>query len=561
MGNSLFGKNVISFLEILQSPIPPGGEMTKNARTALEEVAESMHIGRVTTSFFEPRIMTQTKSERHTLSLFESGCEVCEDALVLNFCTREGGEGSFSFFARKGYLWDEEQRQEVLLLGNLILWSFRVETMDVLLKRTMTTDLAGGIPNMAGFMECLVSKFTQRTIENYIGFYLNTHNFKYVNKVLSHQKGDMVMKQYIDELVRGIEADECVARLGGDNFVALIRKENADAFINKVSDVRVSFQDEKDEKHFGFGATIGASELVAVHNPGEVMVRISNAYQVARQKENKEVVYYSEEIHKEIMRQKEVIAGFYRGIENREFEVYYQPKVWTVERRLCGAEALVRWKGQDGRLIPPMEFIPMLEKEGSICVLDFYVLDKVCEFLSRCIREERPLFKISVNFSKRHVLNPRLVGDIVAVLDKYGVPHKWIEIELTESEDAKDYIVLARLIDKLKEEEISVSVDDFGTGYSSLNMLKMVKTDILKIDKSLIPFGKYNDNNHKDCIMFESIVRLAKALGFRVIAEGVETQRQYDYMKEAGCDMIQGFYFDKPLPVDEFLSRMIYSQY
>ena len=149
----------------------------------------------------------------------------------------------------------------------------------------------------------------------------------------------------------------------------------------------------------------------------------------------------------------------------------------------------------------------------------------------------------------------------MAVVDSHKVPHEWIEVELTESEDAKDYIVMSNLIDKLKAEGISVSVDDFGTGYSSLNMLKMIKTDILKIDQSLIPFGRYNNDNQKDCIMFESIVGLAKALGFQVVAEGVETLRQYEYMRDAGCDMIQGYYFDKPLPMDEYLNRLLFGQY
>lgn len=561
MEKALLGDKLTSFLELLQKPVSSERELVENVSAALECVAGQMKIGKVTVSQFAPGSKLRAQINRHTEVLYRNDVSIGEDALELTFRTDDGGDATLSYYPVKDYRWVEEEQRELLLLGNLILGAFRLVIMGDLLKRTATMDLSGGLPNTAGFIGYLAGIIARGGIEKYTGFYLNTHNFKYVNKVLSHQKADEVMWLYIRQLLSGIAEDECIARLGGDNFVALIRNENADAFITRISDVSVRYKDDRDEKKFNFGATIGAAKLNGVQNPGEIMVRISSAYQAARQRESNDVVYYNEELYKEMMRQKEVIIDFHRGVEKQEFVVYYQPKVNTQNRHLCGAEALVRWKKSDGSLVPPMEFIPVLEKDGSICILDFYVLDKVCAFLSRCIREHKPLYKISVNFSKRHIENPRLVNEIVAVLDSHRVPHELIEVELTESEDAKDYIVMSNLIDKIKAEGISVSVDDFGTGYSSMNMLKMINTDILKVDQSLIPFGRFNNDNQKDCIMFESIVSLAKALGFQVVAEGVETLRQYEYMRDAGCDIIQGYYFDKPLPVDEYLNRLAFGQY
>ncbi len=561
MRETLLGDKLLRFFELLQEPIRSKEELAEKVGLALEEIAGLKNIGKVTICRSAPMSKLRAQIENQTVILYQSDLPIEENAIELKYLTGEGGTAMLSYYPVKGCLWEKEEQHELTLLGTMILWAFRLEIMGELLQRTTTMDLAGEIPNMAGFLGYLGAVIAQGRIGDYIGFYLNTHNFKYVNKVLPYQKADEVMWLYIRQLLCGICEDECVARLGGDNFVAVIRKENAGAFIRRINDVSVKYKDAVEEKNFNFGATIGAAELTGVQNPGEVMARISSAYQAARQKESNEVVYFSEDLHKEIMRRKEVIADFHRGVEKKEFEVYYQPKVKTADRQLCGAEALVRWRKPDGSLVPPMEFIPILEKEGSVCILDFYVLDKVCAFLSRCIREHKPLYKISVNFSKRHMENPHLVSEIVAVADSYKVPHEWIEVELTESEDAKDYIVMSNLIDKLKAEGISVSVDDFGTGYSSLNMLKMIKTDILKVDKSLIPFGRYNSDNQKDCIMFESIVALAKALGFQVVAEGVETLRQYEYMRDAGCDMIQGYYFDKPLPMDEYLNRLVFGQY
>ena len=141
------------------------------------------------------------------------------------------------------------------------------------------------------------------------------------------------------------------------------------------------------------------------------------------------------------------------------------------------------------------------------------------------------------------------------------MPHQYIEIELTESEDFRDYIVMSKLIDDLKAVNISTSIDDFGTGYSSLNMLKMTNIDLLKIDKSFVPFEEDAKERKKDIIMFENIARLAKELGIQIIAEGVETEQQYEYLAEAGCDMIQGHFFDKALPEEAFMERMRIGHY
>ncbi len=548
------------FFETLQSPAHTRREVLDNVQKAIALIAEPWHIGRVAATLSAPESGLRAQISNMEGTLYQGNRPPGDDTLSINFRTGEGGTADIIFYAEEGYQWTEEERRELLIFGQTILGAFRLEMMDYLLRRTMTTDLSVSMPNMAGFMAHLGGMCARGTVANYIGFYFNTHNFKYVNKALTHQKADEVMRKYTAMLIQGIEKDECVARLGGDNFVAVIRKENAEAYIHRISNIELVYQDGEKSRKFSFGATIGVSELENIHEPGEVMVRISSAYQAARQKDSKEVVYFNEEIYKELMRQKEIIAGFYRGIAKQEFEVYYQPKVNTKERKLCGAEALIRWK-RHGQMISPMEFIPILEKEGSICTLDFYVLDKVCELLSVCIRENRPVYTISVNFSKRHMENPHLAQEIVEVIDKYNVPHEYIEVELTESEDVKDYIVLANLIDELKAAGVCASVDDFGTGYSSLNMLKMINTDILKIDKSFIPFGRDESDNQKDCIMFESILKLAKALGFRIVAEGVETEQQYTYMYEVGCDIIQGYYFDRPLPKDEFLQRLDSGQY
>lgn len=560
MGILFSSSSFKNLFEIVQKPVRSSEELLENIKRGLEYIEEEMHIGKVKIDLSVPQTKVRAQIRGFSSVLYQRSDIYEEMPIVYNYRTGDGGNVVLTFYATKNYIWNEEELEEVHIIGNLIYNAFRVDNMNSLLDKALTTDLSVGIPNIAGFMKFVLTKFEQDILDEYIGIYFNIHNFKYVNNVLSHMKADEVMSMYVNMVKNIVEFDEIVARLGGDNFVALIRKENIKRFIHYISNINIIYINEGNEKRFHFSATIGASELKGISRVDEVMLRISVAYQVARQQESTDVVYYKDEHYKDVARQKEIIAGFHKGLEAEEFVVHYQPKVMTEDRRLCGAEALVRWNRQ-GTLVYPGEFIPILEKEGSICKLDFYVLDKACEMLNNCKEKGIELPRISINFSRKHIGNPTLVKEIVTVIDKHGIPHEYIEIELTESEDFKDYIVMAKLIQELKDVGISTSIDDFGTGYSSLNMLKMTSIDILKIDKAFIPLEEEYEQKQKDCIMFENIARLAKELGVLVVAEGVETKQQYEYLKSMGCDIIQGYYFDKPLEEVRFLEKVNIGQY
>ncbi len=560
MGKLFSSENMEAFLEILHKPVRSREELLACTREALQCIAEEMQIGRVTVSLSVPQTQLRAQIDNFTYTLYEGEGGKRYEPLALSYRTGDGGNVVISFYALEGITWSPEEFREVRILGKQVFSAFSQFMMGNLLTHAMQTDLAMGVPNVAGFMAFVGRLFEQGRLENYHAIYLNIHNFKYVNKVLPHVQADEVMKIYAYMLKKVLGEDEIAARLGGDNFVALVHKDNAKKFIQFINNVEIVYQNEEDIKKFSFGATVGASELHGLKSAGDVMVRISVAYQVARQNECVGVVYFNDDIYKAVMQQKEIIARFHRAIRNKEFWVYYQPKVTTQDKRICGAEALVRWKAGD-KLLPPAEFVPILEKEGSICKMDFYVLDRVCALLDRCRQEGLPYIQISVNFSRKHAENPNLVKDIVDTIDKYRVPHEYIEIELTESEDFRDYIVMSKLVEDLKAVNISTSIDDFGTGYSSLNMLKMTSIDLLKIDKAFVPYEEETEERKKDIIMFENIARLARELGIKIIAEGVETEQQYEYLAEAGCDMIQGHYFDKALPEEDFLERMRVGHY
>ena len=241
-----------------------------------------------------------------------------------------------------------------------------------------------------------------------------------------------------------------------------------------------------------------------------------------------------------------------QALENEEFVVYLQPKYNPVNDELAGAEALVPWINEEDGFIPPGKFIPIFEKDGFIPKLDDYMISHVAKLQAEWMSEGRRLVPVSVNVSRAHFATPRLAEHICRLVDIYGVPHQFIEIELTESAFFDDKAVLLNTVNELKASGFKVSMDDFGAGYSSLNSLKDLPLDVLKLDADFFRGGEAERGE----IVVSEAIQLAKKLDMKIVAEGVEKKDQVDFLASHGCDMIQGYYYAKPMPADEYKERM-----
>jgi len=240
------------------------------------------------------------------------------------------------------------------------------------------------------------------------------------------------------------------------------------------------------------------------------------------------------------------------AVQNREFVVYFQPKVSISDMRIAGAEALVRWTC-NGQILPPVKFIPFCERTGLVIDIDFYVLEETCRKMRKWMEEGLELVRISVNFSKYHFNENGVAERIYEVIQKYGIPTEFIEVEFTETAYLDKEELLESTVDKLKSYGIKSSIDDFGSGYSSLNLLQNMDFEVVKLDRSLLGKGV---ENHKAKKVISSIIHMAKELEMEVLAEGVETDEELKLLQELRCDIVQGFLFDKPLPADEFEQRL-----
>lgn len=436
-----------------------------------------------------------------------------------------------------------------------LAYKYNRENTQKLIYRILNTDLFTGVLNQNAFMQMAAMLLQKGLICNYSVLFFNIHNFKYVNKVFPYAEGDVILIKYANLVQSFLQKEEAVARLGGDNFVMLVHTARTQEIIEQLQHCRIYHKALGKEKEFLLGATIGAAELAGISTPRDVMLRASIAYQVARANGAGSLAFYSEELHKHMMERQSVLSNFLPALALGEFIAYYQPKVDIKTRRVCGAEALVRWV-HEGKVISPAMFVPVLEQEDAICQLDYYILEKVCAFQKKRLEAGEPIVCISVNFSRRHLDEEDLAEHIVSVIDSYGINHAFIEIEITESEDFQNYEKITSLVEQLRKSGIGTSMDDFGTGFSSLNMIRKVDLSVIKIDRSFIPREEEYEERKKDEIMFEELVSLIRQLGKRIVVEGVETKSQLDYVASAGCSVIQGFVFDKPLPEEEFAARI-----
>ncbi|MGI5978941.1 MAG: EAL domain-containing protein [Oscillospiraceae bacterium] len=248
-----------------------------------------------------------------------------------------------------------------------------------------------------------------------------------------------------------------------------------------------------------------------------------------------------------------LVGNMMSGLENGEFIAYYQPKYSLNSESIVSAEALVRWRKPDGEIIMPGRFIELFEKNGFIRRLDYYMFDNVCSMLSEALQAGRPVVPISINFSRVHLYDAHFPDRIAAIAEKYDVDTRYLVVELTESAFIMEGQTLIEVVDRLHKHGFAVAIDDFGSGFSSLNMLKDVDVDELKID---MKFLEGFERGGKVGTVVTSVIRMAKWLGIPAVAEGVETREQIDFLRTLGCDMIQGYYYSRPIPREEFETKL-----
>lgn len=413
-----------------------------------------------------------------------------------------------------------------------------------------------GFRNFRAFGRYMDITNNENKLGGKIAFNIDLHNFTIVNQEIGRENGDIVMRKYYELISDTIGNTGIIIRLGGDKFIGIFGREKQDEVFEIFKGVPIAYDDAGDQR---VNISVAAG-VYMLPNPymmksyGDIMDKINLAGKVAKRHTGESIVAYGDKMKTEYERIKKVQTAFPGALKNNEFQIYYQPKVDIETKKIVGAEALCRWM-KDDMIIPPNEFIPILEMNTYVADLDFYVLDHVCHDIVRWLEEGRDPVRVSVNFSRMHLIDMDLTDHIIAVIDKNNVPHELIEIELTETTTDVTFNDLKRVVCSLEAQGVKTAVDDFGVGYSSLNLIRDIPWNVLKIDKNFVP--EDDDEENVANKMFKHLVSLAHDIGLECVVEGVETKQQLEILGKNHCEIAQGFYFDHALGVDEFEERLV----
>lgn len=382
--------------------------------------------------------------------------------------------------------------------------------------------------------------------------FLDLDRFKYVNDSMGHAAGDRLLQTVARRLLECVREGDTVSRIGGDEFIVLLREtdgEGAARVAEKIlGALAVTYDIEGVE--ISTCASVGISIYPDHATDIDTLVKNADvAMYHAKGEGRNNFQFFAPEMHAHANRLFSMEKDMRLALENNEFSLHYQPQVDLISGKVCGAEALLRWNHPEKGNISPAEFIPVAEETGQIIPIGEWVLRTACAQLAEWRQQGMPTFRIAVNLSVRQLRQPNLAQMVAAVLEEMRLHPGDLELELTEGIMMGDTQPAMAFLAQMHELGVRLSIDDFGTGFSSLNYLRKLPLDKLKIDKS---FVRDVETNESDAAIVRSIIGLGHRLKLRVIAEGVETQEQLDFLRVRGCDEIQGYFFSHPLPAEKF---------
>ena len=428
-------------------------------------------------------------------------------------------------------------------------------------RNSLYEDALTGIRNFVKFQMDAEDIIKESPDKQWYIVSIDINNFKYINDAYGYPVGDETLVYIADAIGSLLNEGEISCRVGGDEFAILLaRRDLADLdrffgeFRSKVKEAPICIR----HKYFlKFNAGV---YIVQPQNriPVAAMYdRAKLAYGSVQQKNGVDYYIFDEELRENILREKQIEQDMYAALENGEFEIYLQPK-WDIQNgdTIVGAETLVRWNSPTRGMLYPSDFMPVLEKSGFIVEVDRYIFELVCSYFRNRLDSMLPVIPLSVNISEQDIKQPDFVDYYVSTKDRYKIPDGLLQLEFTESIVYEDIRSISLMIRKLQENGFVCSIDDFGKGNSSLNAIMDLPVNDLKLD---MVFFRENNLHERTEAVLKSIISMAKALGMKTVAEGVESKNQVEFLRRVGCDEIQGYIFAKPMParlMDDYINSI-----
>lgn len=435
----------------------------------------------------------------------------------------------------------------VLLMGYLLrLRNYNNQR----LFTTAFVDSLTGAHNLARMNQIFSDQLEQLTPSAALVLFDIT-KFKVINDLYGYERGNQVLQRVAGLLRENLRPGETFCRSTADNFVLLLGYEDRTQLRSRLN--KLATQIRRDctinDACMMVDSAFGVYEITE-DIPFFIMLdRAHLALSNAKLSTGDKIQFYDEEDRKRIVNEHQLENSMEAALQSGAFAVFFQPKCDFKTGKIRGAEALVRWSNVERGIVRPDEFIPLFERNGFILKLDMFILEQVVKMLDSWKKQGKPIVPISVNFSRQHLNDSRYVPQMTRIVDQYGLAHDKIEVELTESVILSNLALAQNVVRGLHKRGFAVSMDDFGSGYSSLNVLKNLQFDSIKLDKEFLTGFEQNENAKR---VIAGAVDMIKALGAQVIAEGVETQEQVDFLRGIGCDIAQGYFYSKPISAAEF---------
>lgn len=457
--------------------------------------------------------------------------------------------------------WTDEEIKNIKSLTNVIssylLKMKAYEDASETVERLTGYDPVTGLYKYEKFLKLTRDYIENAEHGNYAMVYLDICHFKYLNDTYGYETGDSILHELAEFILSKPEYVVMASRVFSDNVVVLIKLDDMsiEALKNGITHVTSDFSDRVKQKLSDSLMDLRVGICTFSISGGPVMIQniISNA-NMARKRTKlpmmPKIIIYDEQMGHAAKNEIAYANDMEKALQNKEFVVYMQPKVNLKTNMVEGAEALVRWRKEDGSIIYPNDFIPVFERNRSITLLDFYVYEEVCKYIRKRLDANLPIVRISINVSRVHLYAiDAIIDKVSSLIKEYDVPPKYLEFELTETSFTDKVNDTVTLMSRLRGLGVKVSMDDFGSGYSSLNVLTRLPLDVLKIDKE---FLKDFETDSEEKVVIPSVIAMAKKLNLEVVCEGVETVEQVEFLRSIDCDFAQGYYYAKPIPQQEF---------
>lgn len=422
----------------------------------------------------------------------------------------------------------------------------------------MEHDTLTGLISFGRFHEEVERVILANKDQNYLMMYTDFDNFKLFNYKYGYSIGDQLLKDFCASVISKAENKHSLyfTRIVSDQFLMFrsvsYEKDDYDKIIEETQKINQEFMLEQKERfpksnvilrtgiYYVTPECMSASFAIDAANYARQRVKIDGKCSVR---------FYDDEMQRQRVLENQIVNEMKEAMETKQFKVYFQPQYSIKDHEIVGAEALIRWERENGEVVSPNAFIPVYENNGKIIELDFYVFETVVKFIARKKQEGKQQVPISINVSSLHATDPQTINTYMNILKKYDVDPKMVEIELTETAVVSEYESVRELFDEFQLHGIKTAMDDFGSGYSILNTIVDIPVDVIKIDRGFIISCLESD---RGIYFFKHLIDMIRNLGYELICEGVETDEQIEVLKQIGCDVIQGYWYSRPLTMEDY---------